>query len=134
MLREVAEKMIDRGTLRAIVDSFYGRVLEDEILAPVFTKHVSDWPSHLERMTCFWASILLRDHSYSGHPQMVHQRLPGLTPLMFERWLELFKEVVEAELGDHEMGQVMVATSRRMAGAMTRNLSVPVQLGGLRCK
>jgi hemoglobin len=89
--------MTDIGTrkdVEQLVNQFYGRVCEDEVLAPVFA-HV-DWPHHLPVMYNFWSSVLLGDMSYSGNPLAKHMGLP-VNREHFSRWLALFKETVDSE-------------------------------------
>ena len=83
-----------REEIKHLVDSFYKKVKEDTLLAPVFA-HV-DWPHHLPIMYNFWSSILLGDMSYNGSPLSKHMGL-NITSEHFTRWLELFMETVNTE-------------------------------------
>ncbi len=83
-----------RAEVIHLVDSFYYKVREDVLLAPVFA-HV-DWPHHLPVMYNFWSSILLGDMSYNGSPLSKHMGLP-ITQIHFTRWLKLFTETVDSE-------------------------------------
>lgn len=81
-----------RADIELLVNSFYAKVKEDELLAPVF-RHV-DWPAHLPIMYKFWASMLLGEQSYQGSPFDKHKDLPVQT-LHFDRWVLLFCEAVD---------------------------------------
>jgi hemoglobin len=81
-----------RNEIIILVDQFYGKVNQDQLLAPVFA-HV-DWPKHLPIMYNFWSSMLLGDQSYQGNPFQKHIALP-IEPRHFDRWLELFIETVD---------------------------------------
>ncbi len=83
-----------REAVKHLVDSFYMKVREDALLAPVFA-HV-DWPHHLPIMYNFWSSVLLGDMSYNGSPLSKHMGLP-ITTDHFNRWLKLFLETVDTE-------------------------------------
>jgi hemoglobin len=49
-----------------LVNTFYGRIREDELLGPIFNDTIQDrWPEHLEKMYSFWQTILLQEHTYS---------------------------------------------------------------------
>jgi hemoglobin len=80
-----------RNDVVKLVDLFYEKVKQDDLLSPVFA-HLN-WPDHLPIMYNFWSSILLGDRSYLGNPFQKHQGL-AITPPHFERWLHLFNETV----------------------------------------
>lgn len=86
--------IVSRNEIKLLVNSFYEKVKQDELLAPVFA-HVY-WPHHLPVMYNFWSSVLLGDMSYNGNPFSKHKELP-VKREHFSRWLELFLETVETE-------------------------------------
>ena len=87
---------IDTALIAAVVDRFYAMVREDEMIGPIFEEAVHDWPTHLQRLRMFWASVALMTGDYKGQPLQAHFRLPVLTDEHFQRWLSLFEETVEA--------------------------------------
>lgn len=77
-----------------LVHTFYGKVREDEILAPVFNAVIKDnWDHHLKIMCNFWSSILLYTRKYLSDPMQKHLPLP-LEKKHFDKWLMLFEETV----------------------------------------
>ena len=82
--------------IRTLVNSFYEKVREDDLLAPVFVDfaHV-DWAEHLPVMYQFWESMLFGAGTYSGAPFPKHVMLP-VKKDHFARWLALFVETVNA--------------------------------------
>ncbi len=81
--------------IREMVAAFYGRVREDTLLAPVFEARLAGaWPEHLDRMVDFWSSVLLASGRYRGDPRARHRAIGELRPEHFDRWLELFEEVL----------------------------------------
>ena len=77
-----------------LVDSFYDKVNNDDILSPIFNDFAKvHWESHLPRMYEFWSSILLGTESYSGRAFPKHLALP-IGEEHFERWLELFHQTL----------------------------------------
>lgn len=84
--------IISRKDIEYLVDTFYGRVKEDPVLAPHFN-HV-DWNKHLPVMYNFWSSMMLGEQSYRGNPFEKHIPLP-LTAAHFTAWITLFLEVVD---------------------------------------
>lgn len=76
--------------IKILVDSFYDKVRQDALLAPIFNRVIQDrWPEHLEIMYTFWQTVLLGEHTYTGSPFPPHAKLP-VTKAHFDRWLELF--------------------------------------------
>jgi len=87
--------VIPEPAIRELLCRFYGRVRQDPSLAPVFTAALGEtdvaWTAHLDRLTDFWSSVMQGSGRYHGDPFSAHLRLPGLTPVMFDRWLDLFQ-------------------------------------------
>ncbi|MDF0706646.1 group III truncated hemoglobin [Flagellimonas okinawensis] len=81
--------------IRLLVDCFYGKVRQDELLADIFKKVIGNhWPDHLEKMYRFWQTVLLEEHTYNGSPFAPHVKLP-VQGKHFERWKLLFYETVD---------------------------------------
>jgi hemoglobin len=81
--------------VKLLVNTFYGKVREDETLAQIFNERIKDrWPEHLEKMYPFWQTVLLEEQTYFGAPFPPHANLP-VERLHFEKWLELFHATVD---------------------------------------
>lgn len=81
--------------IQLLVDSFYGKVREDELIGPIFNSVIENrWPEHLQTMYRFWGTVLLYEKSYRGHPFLPHSKLP-IEKKHFDRWLELFRETLD---------------------------------------
>lgn len=81
--------------IKLLVDSFYTKVRNDELLNPIFDRIIQDrWPAHLEKMYTFWQTLLLPEHTYFGSPFVPHASMP-IDGEHFERWLLLFSETVD---------------------------------------
>ncbi len=81
--------------VQILVDGFYEKVRQDEILKDIFNNKIQDrWPEHLEKMYRFWQTVLLEEHTYYGSPFLPHSKLP-VEAEHFERWLKLFFETVD---------------------------------------
>lgn len=73
--------------IKILVDTFYGKVREDNLLGPIFNGVIQDrWPQHLEKMYRFWQTVLLEEHTYFGAPFPPHARLP-INQTHFDTWL-----------------------------------------------
>ncbi len=81
--------------VRLLVDTFYGKVREDELLSGIFNGVIQDrWPEHLDKMYRFWQTVLLEEHTYNGRPFPPHANLP-VEKEHFDRWLALFFETID---------------------------------------
>jgi hemoglobin len=82
---------ITESNIRQLVDAFYARVRADSVLGPIFERAIpGDWQPHLEKMYAFWSSVMLTSGRYKGNPVVKHFAIPGMTPELFTRWLQLF--------------------------------------------
>jgi len=81
----------------ALVADFYSRIRDDEVLGPIFARHVRDWDRHLPKMVDFWSTALRRTGRYRGTPMPVHSALPGLDAAHFSRWLGVFRTTTAAQ-------------------------------------
>lgn len=87
--------IIDEADVRQLVDTFYGKVRQDGLLAPVFESVIgNNWDHHLGRMTDFWSTLLLYTRKFSDDPLTKHLPL-ALTKEHFDRWLSLFHETLD---------------------------------------
>jgi hemoglobin len=82
---------LSEPALRRLVDTFYARIRQDELLAPIFHNAIGDrWPEHLETLTRFWCSVMLAAGTYKGNPMAAHLKLPRLGLIHLHRWLTLW--------------------------------------------
>lgn len=87
-------KILTIEDVKLLVNSFYEKVREDDLLASIFNEKIKDrWPVHLEKMYKFWQTVLLEEHTYYGSPFKPHAELP-LEQLHFDRWIYLFNQTV----------------------------------------
>jgi hemoglobin len=81
--------------VRKLVDTFYEKVREDELLAPIFNERIPDrWTQHLEKMYAFWQTVLLDDRTYYASPFPPHAELQ-VNHSHFQKWIELFSTTVD---------------------------------------
>jgi hemoglobin len=81
--------------IKLLVDSFYGKIREDALLAPIFYAVIQDhWPAHLEKMYRFWQTILLEEYTYSGSPFPPHAKL-SVNKTHFDQWLHLWSVTID---------------------------------------
>ncbi len=80
--------------IKLLVNTFYERAKEDELLGPVFDAKVKDWDHHLNTMYTFWQTVLLDAYTYKGVPFNKHVDLP-INKTHFDRWVKLFGSVID---------------------------------------
>lgn len=78
-----------------LVDSFYAKVREDDLLGDIFNNVIQNrWSEHLAKMYRFWQTVLLEEHTYYGSPFPPHANLP-IEKKHFDRWMKLFCETLD---------------------------------------
>jgi hemoglobin len=92
---ETKTNILQVDDIKLLVDCFYNKVREDQLLAPIFYQRIGDnWAAHLEKMYRFWQTVLLGEHTYYGSPFAPHANLP-VNKNHFDRWLSLFIETID---------------------------------------
>ncbi len=87
--------------IKLMVDSFYDKVNEDELLSYVFNDFSKiDWETHLPKMYRFWNSMIFGANTYSGNPFEKHIPLP-VEKQHFDRWVSIFKQNIDEHFEGH---------------------------------
>lgn len=85
----------NRQDIIKIVDSFYNKIRQDELIGPIFTVQAKvNWDEHLPKLYNFWDDLLFGENNYQGRPFPPHFKL-NLKIEHFERWLKLFIETID---------------------------------------
>ena len=89
------EDIKTREDIHHFVVEFYLKVQEDPKLAPIFNGKIEKdaWPSHLEKMTSFWSSVLFAEKGYKGNPFQHHIPL-NIDASHFDQWISLFHQTI----------------------------------------
>ena len=121
-----------REAIELLVNSFYTKVKQDDLLAPIFNNtEFFSWDTHIPVMVDFWETLLLDTATYKGNTMQkhisLHRRTP-LTPELFERWKLLFYSTLD-ELFE---GENVVKAHKRveaMSGLMQFKIQQSEQKG-----
>ncbi len=114
---------VSEALIRQLVETFYGRVIRDPDLGPIFRRALSGrWSAHLALMVDFWSSVALRTGRYGGKPHAAHAGL-ALTPELFARWLALF-EATAAEICEPPVAAFFTDRARRIAESLQIGLGI----------
>jgi hemoglobin len=122
--------LADRADIEALLRRFYGRVLDDDLLAEPFAEvRAKGLDSHLPVMCDFWETVLFRTGRAKGGALHVHRDVHGRTPLSgdhFVRWLAAWQDTVDemycgpvAEHAKVQANRIAWAMNRRLAGVDT---------------
>lgn len=97
MFNRVKHDIASDEDIRLLVDDFYERVLEDDLLRPIFVDVAKlDFVKHMPTMYSFWGSMLLGTGTYNGAPFPAHAKLlPYIGVQHFDRWLQHFVATVD---------------------------------------
>ncbi|MCB0707734.1 MAG: group III truncated hemoglobin [Saprospiraceae bacterium] len=100
--------------IKLLVDSFYEKVLKDDVIGFIFTEVVPiSWDEHMPLMYSFWESMLLDEMSYRGNMMVTHLALHKKVRLEerhFDRWKQLFFETLDA----HFEGEKVAEAKKRV--------------------
>lgn len=117
--------LADRDDVYALLSRFYGRALEDDLLAGPFADvRAMGLEAHLPVMCDFWETVLFRAGLYRGSALTVHREVHHDHPLTHEhfiRWLTLWLDTVDA-MYRGPVAEQAKTQARRIAWAMHRRL------------
>lgn len=112
-----------RQDIAVLVNAFYAKIREDDMLGPIFNSHIPEekWPEHLSKLTDFWETNIFGVIRFKGNPTQKHLQVDrnlnhAIEPAHFERWLQLWFETVD-ELYDGENAERAKNSATRMARA-----------------
>ena len=114
---------VTEAMIETLVRAFYGKVLADPTLGPIFAARIEDWEPHLEKMSDFWSSVTLMTGRYHGAPMPVHARMDAAVPENFARWLELFGQTA-LEVCPPEAAALFVDRAQRIAQSLQLGAAV----------
>jgi hemoglobin len=104
----------NREDVRLLVESFYQKVMDDDIIGEVFRETLFfNWDTHIPVMIDFWETIFLDAVSYKGNTMRVHIELNKkfpLTPDHFKQWKKLFFETLD----EHFTGPKVLDAKKRV--------------------
>lgn len=98
-------EILNVDDIKLLVDAFYLKVRNDDLLADIFNDKIQDrWSVHLEKMVRFWQTVLLDQHTYNGSPFVPHAKLP-VEQIHFERWIGLFYQTIDENFIGEKAGE-----------------------------
>ena len=123
--RHRAEELgVDCDYVDALVERFYARIRDDQLLSPIFAERIAEWAEHLERMKAFWRSVLFNSGEFSGNPMAKHLAIPGLEERHFARWLTLFYATLRDLEGDPRATPLVAMRARSIADSLLTGIAI----------
>lgn len=107
-----------RDDVFMLVDEFYKKVRQDEILGPFFNETIKDWETHLEHLTTFWESSLFLKTRFHGDPLKAHIKVDkafnhSINEMHFGIWLNLWSQTIN-ELFEGDYAENAKRRARKM--------------------
>jgi hemoglobin len=113
----VATVPITESSIHKMVDMFYARAREDDVLSPVFERTLAGkWDEHMPRMYAFWEKILLGTGNFQGNVFAKHMALAGIEEEHFVRWLSLFRRTAMEVFGTDD-AKIPIQAAERIASS-----------------
>lgn len=110
------------------VDAFYGRMLRDPQLAPIFLDVAAiDLDKHLPLIRSYWEKLILGSGDYRRHTMNIHRALHAkraLTTADFDRWLHLFHTTLDQRFAGAKAERAKQVAAH-IAANMNKSLNEP---------
>jgi hemoglobin len=121
VMKQGKQTISSREEVIKVVDRFYSKVRQDELIGPIFTEQAKvDWDEHLPKLYNFWEDLLFGTENYHGRPFPPHMKF-NLKIEHFERWLKLFVETIDENFSGLK-AEEMKARALRIAQNFLRNI------------
>lgn len=117
--------------IREFVDAFYGQMLLDPELGPIFLDVAQvDLHKHLPLICAYWEKLLLGERAYQRHTMNIHRQVHARQQFSaenFQRWLHLFTATIDSGF-QGPVAERARAIATRIAGNMAVALQVETKL------
>lgn len=111
-----------RDDIANLVNTFYGKIRQDELLGPIFNSVINDWDSHLELLTDFWETNLFFVKKYAGNPLQKHVAVDkqfnnSINEFHFGTWLTIWHQTIDT-MFEGSVAQLAKNRARNMSTFM----------------
>jgi len=121
---QAAAMGITEARISQLVEAFYERIREDELLGPIFDSMITDWAPHLGRMKAFWTSIAIESGRFHGNPMVKHLAIPGIERRHFDHWLTLFNQTLLEVIPDTAAQQFLAERAARIGDSLMTGIAI----------
>ena len=114
------KKQIENRTdVSFLVHQFYAKIRADQEIGFYFNEMISDWDTHLEKLTDFWETNLFAVRKYKGNPHAVHNEVDAhfdekITPNEFGIWLNHWFQTIDEHF-EGENAETLKRRARKMS-------------------
>lgn len=114
------KKQIENRTdVSFLVHQFYAKIRADREIGFYFNEMISDWDTHLEKLTDFWETNLFGVRKYKGNPHAVHNEVDAhfdekITPNEFGIWLNHWFQTIDEHF-EGENAETLKRRARKMS-------------------
>ena len=125
MIRKEFEpiQQISEEALGQLVQRFYARVRQDQLIGPVFNDAICDWAEHLQKLQAFWSSVMLTSGRYKGRPVPAHvKHAERIDAAAFRRLIALWRHTT-----DEMFAPSVAATLQEKAVRIGESLSLGME-------
>lgn len=84
------DRLGGRAKIALLLRHFYADVRQHNLIGPIFTAKIANWPEHLEKIADFWSGATGGPPLYRGGMPFKHIPL-ALNSTHFEAWLGLWR-------------------------------------------
>ena len=116
-----------RAQISRFVELFYGKMLRDPQLAPLFLDVAEiEISEHFPRIIAYWEKLLLGENQYHRHTMNIHREVDAkqaFTPADFQRWYDLFSSTADAHFSGEKTER-----AKRIGKTIANNMAVALGL------
>ncbi|OUS32143.1 hypothetical protein A9Q99_01690 [Gammaproteobacteria bacterium 45_16_T64] len=113
----------------AFVHSFYQKLLDDEVMSPLFLKHAAiDVTEHLPTISLYWQKMLWGDTQYNNHMMSMHRKIDAkhtFNEQHYQRWLDYFKQTASESYDGFYTNKALRIAEKVVANMMKHISSLP---------
>ena len=109
----------NRVDVSFLVHQFYDKIRADQEIGFYFNEMISDWDTHLEKLTDFWETNLFGVRKYKGNPHAVHNEVDAhfdekITINEFGIWLNHWSQTIDEHF-EGENAETLKRRARKMS-------------------
>jgi len=120
------EDISSREDIIFLVNTFYTKVRDNDLLGPIFNTMIKDWETHLELLTDFWETNLFFVKKYTGNPLEKHAEVDkyynySINELHFGTWINIWHQTID-DMFKGEIAQLAKNRARNMSTFMNMEI------------
>lgn len=115
-----------REDITLLVNTFYIKVRDNDLLGPIFNTMIKDWDTHLELLVDFWETNLFFIKKYTGNPLEKHVEVDKfynytINELHFGTWINIWHQTID-DMFEGDIAQLAKNRARNMSTFMNMEI------------